>query len=179
MKEIPKTKNAAFISSTISTKISIEDSFRFVKERLPEYYQKLPDGHEYFRVVSGNPLAVGEKIEYAEKAGNQSILHDYIVHEVTRNDRIHHSSRPSLVRVKLPWATIDSKSNTYVYYDFDRDSQGNCLIRLTIGIQFQNISEKMFSQLFMGIIPWKKHCLEKMNGLKQVLEKNINKSVNP
>ena len=179
MKEIPKMKNTVLISSTISTKRSSEDCFRFVTDKLPEYYGDISDGHEYFRVVSGKPLAVGEKIECAEKAGNQSITHEYIVHEVTQNDRIHYSSNPSLVKIKLPWTTIDSKSNTYVYYDFDRDSQGNCLIRLTIGIQFQNISEKMFSQLFMGIIPWKKHCLEKMNGLKQVLEKNINKSVNP
>ena len=173
MKEIPKMKNTVLISSTISTKMGVEDSFRFITDKLPEYYKDISDAHEYFRVVSGNPLAEGEKIACAEKAGNQSITHEYIVHEVTQNDRIHYSSNPSSVKIRLPWTTIESKSNTYVYYDFDADSRGNTLIRLTIGIQFQNIFEKLFSQLFMGILPWKKHCREEMNGLKQVLESNI------
>lgn len=173
MREIPKIKNSVFISSTISTKMSVEDNFQFITEQLPSYYKDISVGHEYFRVVSGNSLTVGERIECTEKAGNQSIIHEYVVHEVTQNDRIHYSSKPSLVKIKLPWTTIDSKSNTYVYYDFDLDSHGNSLIRLTIGIQFQNMFQKLISQLFMGILPWKKHCIEEMKGLKQVLERNM------
>ncbi|MBN1123333.1 MAG: hypothetical protein JXJ17_19835 [Anaerolineae bacterium] len=173
MREIPKSKNTVFISSTISTNVSIEDCFQFVKEKFPECYQDLSDGHKYFRVVSGNPLAVGEEIECAERAGNQSITHKYVVHEVVQNERIYYLSKPSLVKIKLPWAAIDSESNTYVYYDFTREDQDHSLIRLTIGIQFQSMFERLFSQLFMGILPWKKHCLEEMDGLKQVLESSI------
>ena len=173
MQEIPKMKNTVFISSTISTPTNVEDSFRFIIEKLPEYYKEISGGHDYFRTVSGNPLSPGEKIECKEKAGNQSIVHEYFVDEIIPNTRIHYSSKPSFVKIKLPWATIDSKSNTYVYYDFDTDNQGNNLIRLTTGIQFQNLFEKLYSQLFMGITPWKKHCIEEMKGLKQVLEKTI------
>lgn len=171
MRELPKLKNTVFISSTISTSKSVEDCFLFIIEKLPKYYKELSNGHDYFRTASGNPLSTGEKIECAEKAGNQSIVHEYIVDEIIPNTRVHYSSKPSLVKIKLPWSTIDSKSNTYVYYDFETDNLGKSLIRLTIGIQFQNLFEKLFSQLFMGITPWKKHCIEEMKGLEQVLER--------
>ena len=169
MRKIPDTKNTVFISHTISSEMSIEDSFQFIIEKLGSYYRDLSDGHEYFKIMNGNRLEVGLKIECSEKAGNQAIRHEYIVHEVIKNSRIHYSSKPSLVKVKLPWATIDSKSNTYVYYDFAEKEDGTTLIRLTIGIQFRSLFEKLFSQVSLGIMPWKKHCIEEMNGLKQIM----------
>ena len=179
MREIPKTKNTVFLSSTISTTTDVQDCFRFIIGELPKYYKELSYGHDYFRTASGNPLSIGEKIECSEKAGNQSIVHEYIVDEIIPNTRIHYSSKPSLVRIKLPWTTIDSKSNTYVYYDFDTDNYGNSLIRLTIGIQFKHWFEKLNAQIFMGIAPWKKHCIEEMKGLKQILERTDNEKSNP
>jgi len=172
MRKIPEIKNTVFLSSTIAISKNVEDSFRFIVEKLPDHYKEISDGHDYFRPVSGNSLSTGEKIECAEKAGNQSIVHEYIVDEIVPNTRIQYSSKPSLVKIKLPWSTIESQSNTYVFYDFDTDKQCNTLIRLTIGIQFKNLFEKLFSQLFMGIAPWKKHCNEEMTGLKQVLERS-------
>jgi len=172
MREIPDIKNTVFISSTISSEMSIEDSFQFIIGKLGSYYNELSEGHEYFKIVNGDRLEVGSKIECSERAGNQSILHDYIVHEIIQNDRIHYSSKPSLVKVTFPWATINSKSNTYVYYDFAEKEDGTTSIRLTIGIQFKNVFEKLFSHMFLGILPWKKHCLEEMKGLKQILDKS-------
>ena len=171
MRELPKLKNTVFITSTISTTKRIQDCFLFIIEKLPEYYKELSNGHDYFRTVSGNALSPGEKIECSEKAGNQSIVHTYIVDEIIPNTRIHYSSKPSLVKIKLPWTTIDIKSNTYVWYDFGIDNQGKNFVRLTIGIQFQNWFEKLNAQIFMGIAPWKKHCIEEMKGLKQLLER--------
>ena len=76
------------------------------------------------------------------------------------------------MKVRFPWKIIESTSNSYVYYDFARFSENRTEIRLTIGIQFSNAVEKVFSQITGGLIPWKKHCLEEMEGLKQLLEKS-------
>jgi len=43
MREIPKMKNTVFISSTVSTTKSVEESFRFIIEELPKYYKELED----------------------------------------------------------------------------------------------------------------------------------------
>ena len=74
-----------------------------------------------------------------------------------------------MVSIKLPWKTLESKSNTYVYYDFKKTDLNQTNIKITIGIQFNSFFEKFFSQLFGGIIPWKKHCVEEMEGLRKVL----------
>jgi len=179
MRELPRLKNTVFITTTISTTKSVDDCFLFIIESLPEYYKELSSGHDYFRTVSGNSLSPGEKIECSEKAGNQSIVHNYIVDEVIPNIRVHYSSRPSFVKIKLPWTTIHSKSNTYVWYDFDTDNQGKSFVRLTIGIQFHSWFKKLNAQIFMGIVPWEKHCLEEMKGLKQILESTNSKKLKP
>ena len=59
--------------------------------------------------------------------------------------------------------------NSYVYYDFEEDINLNTNIRLTIGIQFFSKGEKIFSILVGGIKPWEEHCVEEMEGLKNIL----------
>lgn len=170
MREIPQKKNTIYISHTISTAKDVSVAFQYITNNLSNHYSALAEGHEYFRITNGDKLEVGSIIECAERAGNQSITHTYVVDAIIKDERIQYASKPSYVKVKLPWKTIESKSNTYVYYDFARSSENNTKIRLTIGVQFSNAFEKIFSQITGGLIPWKKHSIEEMEGLKQLLE---------
>jgi len=172
VREIPSIKNAVYISHTIYTTQDISEAFQYLINNISTHYSELAKGHEYFRIINGDKLEVGSIIECAERAGNQAIMHKYIVNEIIPDERIQYASTPSYVKVRLPWKTIESTSNSYVYYDFARFGESGTEIRLTIGIQFSNAVEKVFSQITGGLIPWKKHCLEEMEGLKQLLENN-------
>ncbi|MCD4769387.1 MAG: hypothetical protein K8R35_04395 [Bacteroidales bacterium] len=169
MNEIPKHKNTVYISHNIVVQKNIKVSFDFIINDLTKVYSQLSKGHEYFKTESGKKLSVGEIINCAETAGNQSIKHKYVVDKIIENERIQYHSNPSLVSIKLPWETINSKSNTYVYYDFEKIDLNHTNINITIGIQFYSFFENFSSQLFGGLIPWKKHCVEEMDGLRKVL----------
>jgi hypothetical protein len=169
LNDIPKHKNTVFISHTIEVPKNIKDSFDFIINDLTKVYSQLSKGHEYFKTKTGNNISLGEVIECAETAGNQSIKHTYVVDNIIANKRIQYYSKPSLVSIKLPWKTVESKTNTYVYWDFENKDANQTKIRLTIGIQFGSFFEKFFSLMFGGIMPWKKHCVEEMEGLKKVL----------
>lgn len=169
---MPSKKNTVYISHTILATQDISKAFQYLINNISTHYSELAKGHEYFRIINSDKLEVGSIIECAERAGNQSIMHKYIVNEIIPDERIQYSSTPSYVKVRLPWKTIESTSNSYVYYDFDRFGETGTEIRLTIGIQFFNVFEKIFSQITRGLIPWKKHCMEEMEGLKQLLEQS-------
>jgi hypothetical protein len=166
---IPNHENTVFISHSIEVQKNVKDSFAFIINDLTKVYSQLSEGHKYFKTKSGKKISVGEVIQCAETAGNQSIKHNYVVDKIIANKRIQYYSKPSLVSIKLPWTTVESKTNTYVYWDFEKKDVHQTKIRLTIGIQFGSFFEKFFSQLFGGIIPWKKHCVEEMEGLSKVL----------
>ncbi len=170
MKEIPQKKDTIHISHSISTAKNVSQTFQYIINNLNKNYSELAKGHEYFRVINGDKLEVGSIVECSERAGNQSLMHKYVVDEIIKDERIQYASKPSYVKVRLPWKTIESTSNTYVYYDFARSGENSTEIRLTIGIQFSSAFEKVFSQITGGLIPWKKHCIEEMEGLKQLLE---------
>jgi hypothetical protein len=170
VKEIPQQKNTIHISYTIAVAKDVDQAFHYIIHNLSKNYSALADGHEYFQIINSDSLEVGSIVECSERAGNQSIMHTYIVEEIIKDERIHYVSTPSYVKVILPWKTIESTSNTYVYYDFARSSENSTEIRLTIGIQFSSAFEKIFSQITGGLIPWRKHCREEMEGLKQLLE---------
>jgi hypothetical protein len=169
LNNIPKHKNTVFISHSIEVQKNLKDSFDFIINDLTKVYSQLSKGHEYFKTESGNKISLGEVIQCAETAGTQSIKHNYVVDKVIANKRIQYNSKPSLVSIKLPWKTVESKTNTYVYWDFEKLDVNQTKIRLAIGIQFSSFFEKFFSQLFGGIIPWKKHCVEEAEGLSKVL----------
>jgi hypothetical protein len=169
LNDIPKHKNTVFISHSIEVDKNVRDSFNFIINDLTKVYSQLSKGHEYFKTKTGNNISVGKVIECAETAGNQSIKHTYVVDNIIANKRIQYYSKPSLVSIKLPWKTVESKTNTYVYWDFEKKNGNQTKIRLTIGIQFGSFFEKFFSQLFGGIMPWEKHCVEEMEGLRRVL----------
>ncbi|MBN1797970.1 MAG: hypothetical protein JW822_05315 [Spirochaetales bacterium] len=169
MNEIPKLKHTVYISHAIEVPKNAEDTFTFITKNLPKVYAQLACGHEYFTIRNGTEIKRNSIIDCAEKAGNQSITHEYHVTEIHNNNRIAYVSNKSRVLIKLPWNTIESKSNTYVFYDFYATENNHTRIKLTIGIQFSNGFEKFFSTLFGGLIPWKKHCIEEMEGLKKIL----------
>lgn len=174
MRTIPKLQNTVFIDHRICIPFPIDRTFDFfVNNNLSTHYSSLSRGHDYFSLRKGTRLEVGSIIDCEESAGNQSIRHEYHVSDIIVNDRIAYHSNPSYVKVKLPWKVIDSKSNTYVYYDFDRQLPDQTTIRLTIGIQFSSQAEKLFSVVFGGIAPWKKHCIEEMQNLKDVMIRTL------
>ncbi|MDR0375168.1 MAG: hypothetical protein LBH85_05530 [Treponema sp.] len=170
MREIVKLANMVNIQYTINAPLSTEKAFDFfINNKLSKYYRNISNGHKYFTLRQGEKMRVCSLIDCEEIAGNQKIKHEYYVSEIINNERIHYYSKPSIVEIELPWKTICSKSNSYVYYDFEKDSNLHTNIRLTIGIQFFGKGEKIFSTLVGGLEPWKKHYIEEMNGLKNVL----------
>ena len=170
MRTIPELENAVILQHIINVSLKIDKVFEFfIDDNLSKYYSTISTGHEYFTLRRGKRLEAGSIIDCEESANNQSIKHEYHVSDVIKNERIHYASKPSYIKIKLPWKVIDSKSNTYVYYDFGSNNAGNTNIRLTIGIQFSSKLEKIFSVIFGGIAPWKKHCVEEMEGLKKIL----------
>lgn len=170
MLSIPNLPNTAIIQHTISVPFPVESVFKFfIENNLSKVYSEIAGGHEYFTLRAGSELEVGSIIDCKESAANQSIVHEYHITDIRANERIAYSSKPSQSEIKFPWAVVESKSNTYVYYDFDRNNESETLIRLTIGIQFENKIGVVMASLSGGLNPWKNHCREEMEGLKTVL----------
>jgi hypothetical protein len=170
MREIPNLANTTIIQHSISILFEITKVFNFfINNNLSKHYQSISKGHKYFNLRKGEKIEVGSIIDCEESASNQSIKHEYHVSDIINNERISYYSKPSCLKIKLPWKVIASKSNTYVYYDFDSDNNCNTNIRLTIGIQFSSKFEQVLSTIFGGLTPWKKHCVEEMEGLKKIL----------
>lgn len=170
MLSIPNLPNTAIIQHSICVPFPVESVFRFfIENNLSRVYSEIAEGHEYFTLRTGSELEVGSTIDCKESAANQSIVHEYHITDIRANERIAYSSKPSLSEIKFPWTVVESKSNTYVYYDFDRNNESETVIRLTIGIQFENKTAVTMASLFGGLNPWKKHCREEMEGLKTVI----------
>ena len=170
MLPIPNLPNTVIIQHSICVPFPVEKVFRFfIENNLSKVYSEIAEGHDYFTLRKGSELEVGSIIDCRESAANQSIIHEYHVTDIKDNERIEYSSKPSRSKTKLPWKVIESKSNTYVYYDFEINNESETLIRLTIGIQFLTKIEKIMATLFGGLSPWKKHCREEMEGLKTVM----------
>jgi hypothetical protein len=170
MKKIPKLVNMVTIQYVVMVPLKINKVFEFfVNNKVSKYYSNISRGHNYFTLRQGEKMEIGSIIDCEESAGNQTITHEYYVAEIINNERIHYYSKPSLIKIKLPWKTIHSKTNSYIYYDFEEDKNLNTNIRITIGIQFFSKGEKIFSTLIGGLEPWKKHSVEEMEGLKNIL----------
>jgi hypothetical protein len=170
MKEIPEFMNMVKIQYTINVPVGINKVFEFfTNNNLPKYYSSIAKGHKYFTLRQGEKIEIGSIIDCEETAGSQTIRHEYYVSEIINNERIHYYSKPSLIKIKLPWKTIESKSNSLIFYDFEEYRNITTNIRITIGIQFLSKGEKIFSTLVGGLEPWKKHCVEEMEGLKNIL----------
>jgi hypothetical protein len=170
MKDVKKFENTVNIQYTVNVPLKINEVFDFfINNNQSKYYANIAKGHKYFTLRQGEKMEIGSIIDCEESAGNQTIKHEYYVAEIINNERIYYYSKPSIIKIALPWKIISSKSNSYVYYDFEEDKDLNTNIRITIGIQFFSKGVKIFSTLVGGLEPWKKHCVEEMEGLKNIL----------
>lgn len=174
MKQVPELTNTVYLTHAIQVSTDIVKVFDFFcRGSIQEHYQALSPGHDYFTIRDGSGLANGAIIDCAETAGNQSIVHEYHVTEVSPTERIAYCSTPSRVTIRLPWKSIVSFNNTYVFYDFAPEANGGTVIRLTIGIQFPSRFQKWYSVLFGGMVPWRKHCAEEMENLRDIIRQEL------
>ncbi|MBN1320116.1 MAG: hypothetical protein JXA87_04655 [Thermoleophilia bacterium] len=169
MREIERADLTAYLTYTIEVPGTAEQSFEYVTTRLGAIYTNMARGHEYFRVRGGGPLRMGSVIDCAEHAGNQRIVHEYKVREFVPGQRVQYSSCPSDLRIRLPWKTIESTSDSHVWYDFADVTRQRSAIRITIGIQFHSSPQMLVSRMTGGLMPWRAHCREEMLGLQRAI----------
>ncbi|MBN1628593.1 MAG: hypothetical protein JW990_02410 [Thermoleophilia bacterium] len=169
MMELKRAKRTAYLSHSVEVPLTAEQSFEYVATKLGSVYDRVARGHEYFKTRDSGPIKMGSVIDCAERAGNQSIVHEYEVYEFVPGQRIQYSSPSSRLSIRLPWRTIDSTSNTHVWYDFADTAEQRSTIRLTIGIEFHSSLEMLLSRMAGGLIPWRAHCREEMTGLQRCI----------
>jgi hypothetical protein len=175
MKEIPKYKHAVIMNHNIIINVGAEEIYNFIADEFSKVYTKTSNGHEYFTVRGGGEMQVGSIIDCKETADNQSIVHKYVVSEMIENERIFYYSKPSYSNTQLKKKIIEGQSNTYVYWDFKEKNDKETAVTIYIIVQFKNGFEKfLINNLFNGLKPWKKHCVEEMEGFKHVITEQIN-----
>ncbi|MFW5836275.1 MAG: hypothetical protein ACOCVK_02585 [bacterium] len=158
-----------YLSHAVEVPVGASVAFDYVRNDLGRVYTSIAPGHEYFTPTDGEPLHAGSVIDCAEHAGNQSIVHRYVVNDFDRPNRIQYSSCPSHLKVRLPWKTIASTSNTHVLYELERLGTDRSRIRVVIAIELHSRAERFFTRLVGGFVPWKRHCVEEMEGLKRMM----------
>jgi hypothetical protein len=163
-------KKMVFLSHSVVVPQNLEESFNFVRN-LSKVYGDIAEGHDFFTTRDGKPLHPESIIDCSEWAGNQSIVHEYVVKEFIENSSIYYVSSPSKEKIKLPWKTIEAESDTHCWFTFTESTGGSTTLSITIGIEFNTLFEKWFSTLVGGLIPWHKHCVEEMEGLKRIMKK--------
>ncbi|MFO7656512.1 MAG: hypothetical protein R6W78_05545 [Bacteroidales bacterium] len=137
---------------------------------MKDNYKAMAEGHIQYELLNSEYIQEGTEIDCMEKAGNQTVHHIYKVEKIIPNEYIYYLSSPSKVFIELPRKTIESKSNTYCFYNFEKINDSTTSLQLTIAIQFGSGFEKFYSTLFGGIAPWKKHQKEEMEKLKKLIE---------
>ena len=96
MLSIPNLPNTAIIQHSIRVPYPVESVFMFfIENNLYKVYTQIADGHEYFTLRTGTELEVGSIIDCKESAANQSITHEYHITDISANERIAYSSKPS------------------------------------------------------------------------------------
>lgn len=175
MKEIPEYKNSVVISYTINVPLNVDEVYRFITEDFSDAYTLTSNAHHYFTIQGGGKMKVGSIINCSEKVENQSILHEYIVGEMIENERIFYYSKPSYSKTQLKKKVIEGQSNTYVYWDLNKKNDKETYVTISIVIQFKNGFEKfLINSLVNGLRPWREHCVEEMQGFKNVITEKIN-----
>ncbi|MBN2610217.1 MAG: hypothetical protein JXB00_01535 [Bacteroidales bacterium] len=166
----PDIKNAAFLIQSVEINKPIDSVFNYIIYNLKDNYKAMAEGHIQYELLNAEYLQEGTEIDCREKAGNQTVYHKYRVEKIIPNEYVYYLSLPSKVFIELPYKTIESKSNTYCFYDFEKINDSTTSLQLTIAIQFGSGFEKFYSTLFGGIAPWKKHQKEEMEKLKELIE---------
>jgi hypothetical protein len=164
-----KYKKSVIMSHAIEVPLSIDSCYNFIINDFSSVYQEISSAHEYFTVKNEKSLELGSVIDCAENSEDQFLVHEYIVKELVENKHIFYASIPTNSQVHLKNKVIEGKSNTYVFWDFNENDYGKTNITITVIVQFDSALQKVFINLVGGMKPWKKHCVEEMEGLKRVL----------
>lgn len=168
----PNIKNAAILIRSVEIEKPVDTVFNFIIYKLKDNYTATANGHIKYEIIGGDCLKEGVLIDCRETAANQEVHHIYKVKKIIPNQHIYYLSTPSKVFIKFPWKTVESHSNCYCYFDFEKVSENITKLQLTIAIQFDNWFQKSLSTLFCGIVPWKKHQKEELEKLKELTENN-------
>lgn len=163
-------KHAAILIRTVKINKPVDCVYNYIIYNLKDNYKAMADGHIKYELLNSEYLQVGTEIDCREKAANQTVHHIYKVQKLIPNEHIFYLSSPSKIYIELPWKTIESKSNTYCYYNFKTIDANTTSLQLIIAIQFDNDFQKFYSTLFGGITPWKKHQKEELEKLKELIE---------
>ncbi len=168
----PEIKNAVILVKAVEINKPIDSVFNYIIYNLKDQYNAMAEGHIQYKLLNSEFLQEGTEIDCREKAGNQTALHIYRVEKIIPNEYLYFLSSPSKIFIETPRKTIESKSNTYCFYDFVKVDNSTTSLQLTIGIQFRSGFEKFYSTLFGGIVPWRKHQIEEMEKLRVLIENN-------
>lgn len=163
-------KNASMLTGRVRIEKPVEFVFDYIIYKLKDNYNAIAEGHIKYEMINSEFLREGTEIDCQEKAANQTAHHLYKVDKIIENECISYSSIPSKIFIELPWQTIETFSNTYCRYDFEKINSDTTLLQLIIAIQFKSRFEKIYSTLFGGIAPWKKHQKEELEKLKEIIE---------
>jgi len=145
--------------------------FAFLTERVPEVYGALAPGHEQFAVEGGGPVRPHAHIDCHERAGNQEVRHRYVVEAYEPARHLYYASRPTEARIHLKRRTIESRSDTHVYYDL-REHFGTTELTLTIVIQLPHRLQMLLALASGSQALWQAHARDELAVLRRMIEES-------
>ncbi len=170
---VPKARrksNAFHLSKSVVIHQPSTTVFDFIVQKLPTCYSQLARGHKKFEVLDMAEIKEGAIIDCQEMEGNQEIQHRYQVGRVVTNKLIHFFACPSRVLIHLPARIIETKSNTFVYFDLDPITPNETRLAQTIIIQMPSFFNKLLGVISGTGRLWTKHLLEELRALKIEIE---------
>jgi len=163
--------NAFHLSKSVVVHRPSTAVFDFIVKNLPTCYSQLSRGHKKFEVLNMAEIKEGAIIDCQEMEGNQEIHHRYQVGQVVRNKLIQFFACPSRVLVHLPGRIIETKSNTFVYFDLDPITPNKTRLAQTIIIQMPSFFNKLLGVISGTGRLWTKHLIEELQALKTKIER--------
>lgn len=162
------------MSHSVNVPVNLDESFEFIIHDFSKNYNLISPAHKYFTLRGKDKIELGTLIDCAEKIENQTIVHEYVVVEIVENELIYYVSAPSKSKLELKKRTVESLSNTYVFWNFKRVSERETQIQVEVVVRFKNGFEKTMVGLSGTMKPWKKHCIEEMEDLKRLMVDHFN-----
>ena len=167
--------NAFHLRESVTVRKPVETVFRFVVSDLQTHYPDIAKGHKKFEIVGSDEITEGVSIECQEIAKNVEVHHCYEVNKVIPNKHIHFCTRlpsnPTRAYIHSMGRTIEGKSATYVYHDFEEMAPEETRYTLSIVIQMPNFFFKLTGLLTGQKKLWGNHLSEEIHGLESVIER--------
>ena len=165
-----RKSNAFHLSKSVVIHQPSTTVFDFIVKKLPTCYSQLAKGHKKFEVIGADEITERAIIDCQEMAGNQEIHHRYQVVQVVPNKLVHFFACPSHVFIHTPGRIIETKSNTFVYFDLDPITPDETRLAQTIIIQMPSFFNKLLGVISGTGRLWTKHLLEELRALKIEIE---------